>query len=110
MYFIKFILMAVILLAVLALGLEFSTLHSDPVTVNYVLGTTTQPLSLVVICAFALGALLAILIANFIVWPLRWRLARLLRTLTEKEQEIQLLAKRLERSAAPVDTTSGTRP
>lgn len=52
MFWIKFILIAAILLVVLLLGLEFSTLNTNAVTVRYLLGTTTQPLSLVVICAF----------------------------------------------------------
>lgn len=39
MSWIKFVLIAVILLARLVLGVEFSTLHADPVTVNYISGT-----------------------------------------------------------------------
>ena len=49
MFWIKFILIAAILLVVLLLGVEFSTLHTDPVTVNYLLGATVLPLSLVVV-------------------------------------------------------------
>ncbi|MBK9953009.1 MAG: hypothetical protein IPP10_16425 [Candidatus Competibacteraceae bacterium] len=48
MFWIKFILIAAILLVVLLLE-EFSTLHTDPVTVNYLLGATVLPLSLVVV-------------------------------------------------------------
>jgi uncharacterized integral membrane protein len=43
MFWIKFVLIAAILLVVLVLGVEFSTLHADPVTVNYLMGTTTLP-------------------------------------------------------------------
>ena len=38
MFWIKFILIAAILLVVLLLGLEFSTLNTEPVTVKYLLG------------------------------------------------------------------------
>ncbi len=57
MFWIKFILIAAILLVVLLLGVEFSTLNTDPVTVKYLLGETVLPLSLVVVCAFAAGVL-----------------------------------------------------
>ena len=73
MFWIKSILIAAILLAVLLLGLEFSTLHADPVTVNYLLGTTSLPLSLVVVCAFALGVAVTAMVGAFVVLPLRWQ-------------------------------------
>jgi len=74
MFWIKFILIAAILLVVLLLGLEFSTLNTNAVTVRYLLGTTTQPLSLVVICAFSVGVFVTALVGAFVVLPLRWQL------------------------------------
>ncbi len=97
MFWIKFILIAAILLVVLLLGVEFSTLHSDPVTVNYLLGTTVLPLSLVVVCAFAVGVLVTALIGAFVVLPLRWQVARLRQAVSGKEQEISLLARKAGR-------------
>lgn len=97
MFWIKFILIAAILLVVLLFGVEFSTLHADSVTVNYLLGTTTQPLSLVVICAFAAGVLVAALVGAFVVLPLRWQVARLRQTVSGKDQEISLLARKAGR-------------
>lgn len=97
MFWVKFILIAAILLFVLLLGVEFSTLHADPVTVNYLLGTTMLPLSLVVVCAFAAGVLIAALVGAFVVLPLRWQVARLRQTLSSKEQEINLLARKAGR-------------
>ena len=44
MFLIKFILVAAILLVVLLIGVEFSTLNADPVTIKYLLGATTIPL------------------------------------------------------------------
>ena len=92
--FVKVVLIAGLLLVVLLLGVEFSTLHADPVTVDYLLGKTTLPLSLVVVCAFAAGAIVTAMIGAFVVLPLRWQVARLRQILSSKEQEINLLAKK----------------
>lgn len=99
MFWIKFILIAAILLVILLLGVEFSTLHANPVTVNYLLGTMTLPLSLVVVCAFAAGALVTALIGAFVVLPLRWQVARLRQLISNKDQEISLLVRKVERDA-----------
>ena len=99
MFWIKFILIAAILLVVLLLGVEFSTLHADPVTVNYLLGTTIVPLSLVVICAFAAGVLVTALVGVFVVLPLRWQVARWRQAVSGKDQEINLLARKVKRDA-----------
>lgn len=99
MFWIKFILIAAILLVILLLGVEFSTLHANPVTVNYLLGTMTLPLSLVVVCAFVAGALVTALIGAFVVLPLRWQVARLRQLISNKDQEISLLVRKVERDA-----------
>lgn len=99
MPWLKFLLVIAILLAVLVLGVEFSTLHADPVTVNYLLGKTTQPLSLVVICAFAAGVLVTALVGAFVVLPLRWQVARLRQTVSDKDQEIGVLVRKAGRDA-----------
>ncbi len=97
--FVKVVLIAGLLLVVLLLGVEFSTLHADPVTVDYLLGKTTLPLSLVVVCAFAAGAVVTAMIGAFVVLPLRWQVARLRQILSSKEQEINLLAKKAGRDS-----------
>lgn len=99
MFWIKFILIAAILLVILLLGVEFSTLHANPVTVNYLLGTTTLPLSLVVVCAFAAGAFVTSLIGAFVVLPLRWQVARLRQLISNKDQEISMLIRKAGRDA-----------
>lgn len=97
MFWIKFILITAILLVVLLLGVEFSTLNADPVHVDYLLYKVELPLSLVVVGAFASGALVAVLIGAFVVLPLRWRAARLQQAIAGKDQEISLLAKKVGR-------------
>lgn len=97
--FVKVVLIAGLLLVVLLLGVEFSTLHADPVTVDYLLGKTTLPLSLVVVCAFAAGVIVTAMIGAFVVLPLRWQVARLRQILASKEQEISLLARKAGRDS-----------
>lgn len=98
MFWIKFILIAAILLTVLLVGVEFSTLHANPVTVDYLLGQAELPLSLVVVCAFAAGAFVTALIGAFVVLPLRWQVARLRQAVAGKDQEISQLAKKAGRN------------
>lgn len=96
---IKIILMLAILLVVLVLGIEFSTLHAERVTVHYLIGTAVMPLSLLVVCAFATGVALTGLVGAFVVLPLRWKVVRLRQTVSSKDQEISLLSKKIERDA-----------
>lgn len=99
MFWIKFILIAAILLVVLLLGVEFSTLNADEVTVKYLLGEgeTKVSLALVVVYAFAAGVLVTSLIGAFVVLPLRWQVARLRQAVSGKEQEINLLVRKAGR-------------
>jgi uncharacterized membrane protein YciS (DUF1049 family) len=84
----------ILFLIILLVGVEFSAVNSEPVTVNYVLGTAVLPLSLVVVCAFSLGLLVAAVISLAIILPLRWRLVRLQHTVSSQEQEIGALQRR----------------
>ena len=96
---IKFVLIAAILLVVLFLGVEFSTLNANPVLVDYLLHKVELPLSLVVVGAFASGVLVTALIGVFVVLPLRWRAARLRQTVAGKDPEISMLLKKVGRDA-----------
>ncbi len=97
MFWIKFVLIAAMLLVVLLLGVEFSTLHTELVTVNYLLGTATLELAWVVVGAFAAGVLITALVGMFVVVPLRWQVARLRQVVSNREQEISTLARKLGR-------------
>jgi lipopolysaccharide assembly protein A len=99
MFWIKLVAFTVVLLVVLIIGLEFSTLNADSVTIHYLQGTTTLPLSLVVVCAFAAGVALTGLFGAFVVVPLRWQVARLRQLVSSKDQEISLLSKKIGRDA-----------
>jgi lipopolysaccharide assembly protein A len=97
MFWIKFVLIAAMLLIVLLLGVEFSTLHTQLVTINYLLGTTTLELAWVVVGAFATGVLAAALVGMFVVLPLRWRVARLRQLVSIREQEVHALTRKAGR-------------
>ena len=99
MSWIKFIAVVLVLLVILLLGVEFSILHADVVNVDYLLGKTQLPLSLVVVGAFAAGALVTAVIGMFVVLPLRWKVARLRQAITNKDQEITLLMRKVGRDA-----------
>ncbi len=99
MFWVKFILIAAILLVVLVLGVEFSTLHTDPVKVNYLIGTTTLELAWVIVGAFAAGVLITGLVGMFVVLPLRWQTARLRQAVVSKDHEISLLVRKVGREA-----------
>ena len=97
--FIKVILIAAILLVVLVLGVEFSALNSNPVTVNYLMGTAIMPFSLLVVCAFTAGVVLTGFVGMFVVLPLRWQVARLRQVASSKDREINLLSNKVGRDA-----------
>lgn len=99
MFWVKFILIAAILLVVLVLGVEFSTLHTDPVKVNYLIGTTTLELAWVIVGAFTAGVVITALVGMFVVLPLRWQAARLRQAVAGKDQEISLLVRKVGREA-----------
>ncbi len=95
MFWIKSVFIAAILLIIFMLGLEFSNLNSDLVTIRHLQGSVTTPLSLVVISAFTSGVLLTIVVGMFVVLPFGWQISRLRKTLHNKDQEIKILTKKL---------------
>jgi uncharacterized integral membrane protein len=84
-----------IFLIVLVVGVHFSTVNSDPVPVNYFVGTATWPLSLVVVCAFFLGVIVTGIVSTCVVLPLRWRVAKLRRSVSSKETELGSLRNKI---------------
>lgn len=84
----------VILLIILLIGVEFFAVNSNPVTINYILGTVEWPLSLLVVVTFSLGILMTILFSFAFLMPLRWRVNQLRQTISDQEQQINLLRKK----------------
>ncbi len=80
-------------LLVLLLGISFSSLNSDPVTVNYYIGSITLPLSVVVVSALAIGVIAAFVISLTSVLAFRVRIANLRRNVRQRDQELTALRK-----------------
>lgn len=99
MGWVKSILVIAILLVVLLVGVEFSTLNADTVTIKYLFGTATASLSSALISAFAVGAFVAGLIGMSMTLLLRRQVARLRQAVSTKEQQIYLLTKKVGREA-----------
>ena len=73
---------------VLLLGVSFSSLNSDPVPVNYYLGTLEAPLSVVAVSAFTLGVVCAFIVSAAALMSQRFRINRLQRDVRMRDKEI----------------------
>jgi putative membrane protein len=93
------ILAIVFFLLILLLGISFSSLNSDPVTVNYYLGSITLPLSVVIITSLAAGVVAAFLIGLISILSSRIRVANLKRHVRQRELELTALRKAGARTA-----------
>lgn len=75
-----------VLLAVMAFGVAVAIVNAEPVEFNYYYGTITQPLSVLLVGAFALGVILSILINSLVILGLKRKLRRAERLLHAAEQ------------------------
>lgn len=80
-----------ILLAIVIFGMTFATLNSESVTINYYFDTSTLPLSLLLVVAFAMGCLLGIIVGLWMVLKAKIRNYRLKQKLSLAEKEIENL-------------------
>jgi len=83
----KLILKLVVFLVVAVVGISFAARNASEVQLNYYFGILTAPLSLVVVGAIALGAVLGVLASLGMVLSQKREMAKLRRSmkLTEKE-------------------------
>ena len=89
----------VFFLFVLLLGVSFSSLNSDPVSINYYIGSITLPLSVVVVTALALGVIAAFLVSFTSFLAFRLRIATLRRDVRRRDEEITALRRPSTRAA-----------
>ena len=73
----KRIIIYTILLLVALAGLSFALLNSEMVTLNYYFGKLQAPLSLIMVIALALGAILGVLASMWAVLAQKRELAKL---------------------------------
>ncbi len=85
------ILTIIIFIIVFAVGITFSAINNDPVTINYYLGTLSLPLSIVVVLSIVLGIILGALAIFVGTLQLRYENRRLHKKLETSEQEINSL-------------------
>jgi putative membrane protein len=71
--------------------MTFATLNSESVTINYYLGSSTLPLSLLLVLVFALGCLIGMLVGFWLVIKSKLSNYRLRQRLNVAEKEIENL-------------------
>ncbi len=82
------ILRLVFLLAIFVVGLAFAVINSNPVRVEYYFGGGELPLALALILAFALGALLGMIVHAGKVFRLKREISSLRRSTADREREL----------------------
>jgi len=87
----KRIVIFILILLVTVLGLSFAVMNAGEVQLNYYLGTLSAPLSLVVVGAIALGALLGVLASLGVILNQKREMAKLRRAMKLSEKEVSNL-------------------
>ena len=88
-----------ILLLFMALGVAIAIVNADEVVFNYYYGSVTQPLSILLVGAIMVGALLATIINSLVILSLRHQLRR-----------AQRMAKKAEESSVNLIEASDKQP
>ncbi len=78
----------VLIVLIFVVALAFAVINADDVPLNYYLGTSQVPLSLVLVFTFALGAALGVLAALGKMLFLKREISRLRRAARSREQEL----------------------
>lgn len=73
------------------IGIAFSVLNADPVTLNYYTGSAETPLSLALVCALGLGALLGVIASTTVILRMKREISKLRRERKSTEKEIMNL-------------------
>ena len=79
------------LLVIVLFGMTFATLNSESVTINYYLGESTLPLSLLLVIVFALGCLVGMVVGFWLLIKSKILNYRLRQRLDLAEREIENL-------------------
>lgn len=79
------------LLVIILFGMTFATLNSESVTINYYLGQSTLPLSLLLVLVFAFGCLIGMVVGFWLLIKAKLHNYRLRQKLSLAEKEIDNL-------------------
>ena len=82
------ILSVIALVFLIGAGITFTVLNPQRVSLNYLMGSLELPLALLVVAILALGAVLGLLVAGFLVLRLKRDNRRLRRASRQAEQEV----------------------
>lgn len=82
------ILSVIALVLLIGAGITFTVLNPQRVSLNYLMGSLELPLALLVVAILALGAVLGLLVAGFLVLRLKRDNRRLRRASRQAEQEV----------------------
>lgn len=80
-----------IFITIFAIGAAFSAINTNPINVNYYLGTFTAPLSVIIVLSIVSGIILGAVIIYTSTLRLRYENRRLHKKLNISEQEIDSL-------------------
>jgi len=80
-----------IFITVFAIGAAFSAINTNPIAVNYYLGSITAPLSVIIVLSIVAGIILGAAIIFTSTLRLRYENRRLHKKLNVSEQEIDSL-------------------
>ncbi|MBB72579.1 MAG: hypothetical protein CMF50_09300 [Legionellales bacterium] len=81
----------ILLIVVILVGLTFACLNADPVTINYYVGSSTVPLSFLLVLAFCLGALIALAVSSLGFLRLKRNNYQLKQRIKMREREVDNL-------------------
>lgn len=87
----RFLIFAVCLFLVLAVGLSFHVENPHEVAFNYWLGASNQPLSLLLVSAVLIGAVLGVIASMFVVFGLRAQIRSLRKSESIAKEEVRNL-------------------
>jgi putative membrane protein len=76
-----------VLLIFMAFGVAIAIVNAEPVQFNFYYGSVTQPLSILLVGAIMIGALLATLINSMVIFSLRHQVRRAQRQLTKQDEK-----------------------
>lgn len=81
----------IFILIVILLGISFAILNSETVAINYYVGHSNMPLSMLLVIAFAAGCILGILVISWLLIKAKMKNRNLRKRLKLAEKEVENL-------------------
>jgi putative membrane protein len=81
----------IFLVLIILLGVTFATLNSQNVSINYYVGHSNMPLSLLLVLVFGAGCILGVLVVSWLLIKVKMKNHHLRRRLKLAEKEVENL-------------------